>query len=59
MWTIDVSATWAQGTTIELEPDLVLFTYGERGPGRGAKPYNVRYQKLRVDPAAQSLTREF
>ena len=59
MWTIDVSGMWAQGTMIELEPDLVMFTYGARGQGGGKPPWTLRHTKLRVDPVAQSLTREF
>ena len=55
-WTIDVSGIWAQGTMVELEPDVVLFTYGGRGPGAGAKPYSARYQKLKVNPLLQTLT---
>ena len=55
-WTIDVSGIWAQGAMVELEPDVVLFTYGGRGPGAGAKPWSARYQKLRVDPLHKTLT---
>ena len=56
-WTIDVSGIWAQGTMVELEPDVVLYTYGGRGPGGGAKPWSARYQKLKVDPVGRTLTR--
>ena len=55
MWTIDGSGIWAQGTLFELEPDVVLFTYGGRGPGAGGYPWNARYQKMKIDPVAQTL----
>ena len=53
--TIDVSGIWAQGTIYELEPDVVLYVYGGRGPGAGGKPWNLRTQKMRVDIARQRL----
>ena len=55
LWTIDISGIWAQGALIEVAPDIVLFTYGARGPGAGGQPWNVRTQKMRVDAAAESL----
>jgi hypothetical protein len=55
MTTIDISGIWAQGTLFELEPDVLLFTYGGRGPGAGGEPWNARYQKMRVDTAAKRL----
>ena len=55
MTTIDVSGIWAQGTLFELSPDVLLFTYGGRGPGAGGTPWNARYQKMRIDTEAKRL----
>jgi len=46
---------WAQGALTEIAPDIVLYTYGARGPGAGGEPWNVRTQKMKVAAAAEKL----
>jgi hypothetical protein len=55
LYTIDVSGSWAQGTLFEVEPDVVLYAYGGRGPGGSSYPWDAREQKMRVDFASRSL----
>ena len=45
---IDVRAGWAQGSLIEVEPNVLAYIYGAWGPGGGGLPYQMHSQMMRV-----------
>jgi hypothetical protein len=48
LFTVDLSSGEAQGSLVEVEPDVVLWIYGSRSSSTGAGPWELRSQRIRV-----------
>ena len=58
LFIVDVSSAQAQGSLVEVEPDVVLWIYGSRASSAGTSPWELRSQRLRVAHSPPGLRPE-